>query len=246
MKNAGLRRLLICGTCCWLIWATPSKARFLQADPVGYEDQVNLYAYVGNDPLNATDPGGQAILTWSSRNDVRMTIYYTVDQSRARARFSPEQVASSIASRFTGSTTIGEETVRVTAEAIYVPPSQSAGVEDLKTITMFPVGELPRGGETGGRPYVADGMGGSQVHLNATDSTPQVAHELGGHTSGAGGQYRGDVAADGSPVTVTSPDANVMRNYEGKANAQTLGEIVRARTNPNRCAEGVRSITGAC
>jgi hypothetical protein len=175
-----------------------------------------------------------------------MTIHYTIDESRAAARFRTQDVAADIANRFTGSTTIGGETVRVTAEAIYVPPSHSAGVEDLKTVTMFPVGQLPRGAETGGRPYVADGMGGSQVHLDDTHGTPQVAHELGGHTSGAGGQYWGDMAADGSPVRATSPDPNVMRNYEGKANAQTLGEIVRARTNPNRCAEGVRSITGAC
>ncbi|MHA6287165.1 RHS repeat-associated core domain-containing protein [Maricaulis sp. CAU 1757] len=32
--------------------------RFLQVDPVGYADQWNLYAYVGNNPLNATDPTG--------------------------------------------------------------------------------------------------------------------------------------------------------------------------------------------
>lgn len=36
----------------------PIIGRFLSADPIGYQDGLNLYAYVGNDPTNQTDPSG--------------------------------------------------------------------------------------------------------------------------------------------------------------------------------------------
>ncbi|MET3473090.1 RHS repeat-associated protein [Novosphingobium sp. 1529] len=39
---------------------SPTLGRFLQTDPIGYKDQVNLYAYVADDPVDRTDFSGLA------------------------------------------------------------------------------------------------------------------------------------------------------------------------------------------
>lgn len=230
----------------------PDIGRFISADPIapkqGDSFSFNLYAYADNNPIMKIDPSGRnAQLFWTAPNQVTYTVPYIVGLAYGtNMPVSASQINEAVSRNFSGTVNINGVAVTVTAQAIEANGFNTTGrtnfvlfVPDTQGITQSGRGETNR-------------VGGERITLSSSGryaATPNtVAHELGGHAGGAGDQYVGGVGADGNAIQ-REPEgaAGIMKSLNGgPANQQTLNEIIRAPTNTNTCAPGVRSASGGC
>jgi RHS repeat-associated protein len=209
--------------------------RFMQTDPVGFKDDVDMYSYVGEDPMDHGDPTGlMAEITWTSNNTATLTIPYRMNESAHNAAFTGVQLEAAVAKTYSGKVSINGVSVTVTAHAIAVS-------DPAKTNTIT-VGPKDLGAHT-------DKIGGDQISVSSNTQLAGANHEM-GHAAGAGDQYPNGIDAHGATIDPYHPTpgaGGVMADTSFKVNQQTLKEILTAPTNVNTCVKSATAPpTGKC